>query len=217
MAGKRSSKPPPAKTAALIQQETSPFSALALQSSFQDAFSKVATIIGFAAGLASAVDIVLHSNNRCSGGVLRRCNGINPGSCCGDDRPSFSIGFLKRRTASCFGYTDTGCRTQVVRINSNNNEDVCMRRGDGGRIQSGRWQPLSAARRGLDARDAEVCAAGQEPDGKCESPVRPDELELADGSKFDLKGLDDAKYNQLTSTSESVPEEFESLRITASQ
>ncbi|KAK2772063.1 hypothetical protein CKAH01_14068 [Colletotrichum kahawae] len=124
------------------------------------------------------------------------------------------------------GAAGSGCANLVVAQNGNPNH--CMSRADGGTFTGAQWGEPTLRRR---APEVEQCPAGE---GKCNEKARPDTVMIADGTEYDVQGLDEAKYDQLVrfkfkyhpsldhveaalsetfAVAEDVSEEFQSLRI----
>ncbi|KAK2028133.1 hypothetical protein LX32DRAFT_640270 [Colletotrichum zoysiae] len=187
-------------------------------------FSHIAAIIGFAASLTSAVDIHYYRDSHSCSGARTSCTNIGSNVCCtrtaGGGVPARSILFTAGSgTVQVRGYggaAGSGCANPVVRQNAL--LPHCMSRADSGTFTGAGWGPATLRRR---APEAQECPAGEE--SKCRETVRPNTVTVADGTEYDVQGLDEAKYNEFVdaalsetfASANDVPEEFKSLRIVA--
>ncbi|KAK2037494.1 hypothetical protein LZ31DRAFT_636021 [Colletotrichum somersetense] len=202
-------------------------------------FSHFTAIIGFAASLASAVDIYFYRDSNSCSGARTSCPNIGSNTCCGGG-PARSILFTAGsgtvRTAQVYGYrgaSGSGCASLILPQNAR--LPHCMSRADSGTFTGARWGSATLRRR---APEAQQCPAGEQ--SKCRETVRPNTVTVADGTEYDVQGLDEAKYNELFyfdpetylanqivissidaalsetfASANDVPEEFKSLRIVA--
>ncbi|KAI8302258.1 hypothetical protein K4K59_000596 [Colletotrichum sp. SAR11_240] len=189
-------------------------------------FTQITAILGFAIGLASAVDIHYYVNANSCSGARTSCTNIGSNVCClrslNGGTPARSILFTMDRRISVRGYggaAGSGCANLVVAQNGNPNH--CMSRADGGTFTGAQWGEPTLRKR---APEVDQCPAGE---GKCNETVRPDTVMIADGTEYDVQGLDEAKYDELVrfkfcveaalsetfAVAENVPGEFQSLRI----
>lgn len=147
-------------------------------------FSQVAsTMLALGAGVASAVDVRLYYSNNCSGNYLV-CTNLGANSCC--TGTSVSLYWVLNRSVDARGYAGGNCGE--LRSTRRTSTSFCMP-GTGVVYTGSRWVVPSTLR----VRADDVCAAA----GKCDSSQKPDTLVLADGSKFKVSDLDDAKLEQL--------------------
>ncbi|KAL8420487.1 hypothetical protein RB594_003322 [Gaeumannomyces avenae] len=148
-------------------------------------FSQVtSTMLALGAGLASAVDVRLYYSNDCSGNYLV-CSNLGANVCC--TGTSVSLYWVVNRSLDARGFAGGNCGE--LRSARRTSSSFCMP-GTGVVYTGGRWVVPASLR----VRDQDVCAAGV---GKCDAVQKPDTLVLADGSKFKVVDLDNAKIEQL--------------------
>ncbi|KAJ3961554.1 hypothetical protein N0V92_001755 [Colletotrichum tropicale] len=185
-------------------------------------FTQVTAILGFAIGLASAVDIHYYVNANSCSGARTSCTNIGSNVCClrslNGGTPARSILFTMDRRISVRGYGAAAPTSSSRRTATPNH---CMSRADGGTFTGAQWGEPTLRKR---APEVDQCPAGE---GKCNETVRPDTVMIADGTEYDVQGLDEAIYDELVrfkfcveaalsetfAVAENVPEEFQSLRI----
>ncbi|KAF5023279.1 hypothetical protein F66182_4660 [Fusarium sp. NRRL 66182] len=155
----------------------------------------------------SAVDCYLHTNNNCGGASLR-CNGINPNTCCGVDgsSPYQSVairGIPLGWNLQLRGYANGRCST-LQTISGNNGNDWICNRSNGFRYTGCGYNFVGRKR--------------DDPVSKSEC-TRPNVLELADGTEYDLTSLDQDDFYKLIELSANakkpadVPEQLQALEI----
>ncbi|KAG8162009.1 hypothetical protein KVR01_007774 [Diaporthe batatas] len=131
----------------------------------------------------SAVDLYFHSNNDCGGsGVI--CRDANPNWCCSGTGRSVAVrGIPSGWALQCRGYSGAGCSTLMTISGNNGNPWICNR--SNGFQYTGVGYNFVGRKR--DESDPEY------DDSNCQ---RADVLVLADGTEYDLAGLEEDVYQQ---------------------
>ncbi|KAI0469795.1 hypothetical protein GGR56DRAFT_668436 [Xylariaceae sp. FL0804] len=159
----------------------------------------------------SALDIYLHQNNNCGDSSLR-CNEASPGYCCGTSSnvsPYESVtlrGIESGWNLQLTGY-DGGVCTNVQTTSGNNGNPWICNRSNGFKYTGAQYAFVGSTKRGAAAT------------GSNSACRRPNALVLADGTEYDLSGLDDDDFENLVTLSlnatshADVPQQLQSLII----
>ncbi|KAI1854676.1 hypothetical protein JX265_002316 [Neoarthrinium moseri] len=140
-------------------------------------------LLGLAA-TASAIDAYFHLGGDCDGPATL-CKDLNPGVCC-TSSGSNTVGYRGIPTdwrLSMTAYFGGGCSIVAYTNPAVNTNYVCIRPFSGD-------PPFTGTRYFFDSKKR----AEDEP---CTSTQKPDELILADGTRYNIAGLEDNVLNQL--------------------
>lgn len=173
-------------------------------------------LLGLAAS-ASAIDAALRVRGNCdsrSGG--HTCVNLNPNTCCGVPSGSYSSLVIYAVPREWFieirGHEGGNCGRVKTVDTINGDTEKCLNNGP---YTGAGYSFLSRKRGGEQVRE-DVCAAA----GNCLS-VKPDQLFLADGQKYNIKDMDAGLYEELNGLMENgatvaeIPEVFKPFEIPA--
>lgn len=152
-----------------------------------------AIILGLAATV-SAIDMYgSRSNEQCKGGDYIVCQNVNPNDCCirASGNIFRSIGWRAIPTSwliSGNAYTGGDC-SNIQYVAASNGADVLC--AGGFNYSGGKYQVVGKKRSVI----GDVCPAA----GGCGSVKRGDVMAFADGTTYDLTGLDDALQAEMLS------------------
>ncbi|KAI1843954.1 hypothetical protein JX265_013430 [Neoarthrinium moseri] len=140
----------------------------------------------------SAIDIRLYTNGNNCGGANFFSQNANPDFCCSgvDINVYPSVGFHAIPTdwvLQCHGHANGRCNDLRQVLTARNTQDVCLTSG-----------PFSGGGYGFTSRKrlngaTEACATTE----GCTKHVKPDMLELEDGTLYRIAGIDDASLTEL--------------------
>lgn len=150
---------------------------------------QITTILGLAS-LSQAVNLRFYYSNNCSGNNVV-CSNIARNTCCNGN--GISVFFGLNRAVEGRVYDRGGCnRLRGVRT-SVGSTSFCLRQGND--VMTGaQWRPPPSLRLAAVPEQPEACPAGGD---KCESWARPDVLGLADGTEYEIGGLEEAQYEKM--------------------
>ncbi|KAI6251961.1 hypothetical protein MCOR19_011406 [Pyricularia oryzae] len=172
-------------------------------------FPTILVTLAAAVSTTSAINVRSHSGNTCNG-EWSQCSNI-------------AIAYTARIRGEA--YRDSGCSTFAGSELSRGADWICIPYTSArpGRRTGGRWYNSSTRRRSVGALegddDNKTCPAEQYvEEGECRTNVKPDLFGLADGTTFNITGLDEDKVMELeklagTGTAiDAMPAEFQALR-----
>ncbi|TLS26933.1 hypothetical protein PpBr36_04849 [Pyricularia pennisetigena] len=210
-------------------------------------FPSILATLAVAVSTTSAINVRSHTGNSCSG-EWSQCNNIAAGRCCRFSSslrknsisiteacipappllPPFPRLFtafnpLISYTARIRGeaYRDDGCSTFAGSELSRGANWICIPYTNArpGRRTGGRWYNSSTRRRSNVIEEDKTCPAEQYvEEGECTTYVMPDVFGLADGTTFNITGLDVEKVEELEKLAvsgaaiDAMPAEFQALR-----
>lgn len=151
-------------------------------------------LLGLVASV-SAIDAYFHLGQNCDGPRIL-CTNLNPGVCC-TASASNTVGYRGIPTdwvITAEAFTGGGCKNFSARGRAQNTNFICIYPAPGGGPFTGtKYSFTSRKRDGVEG----TCAAAEEAAGKCSSSQKPNELHLADGTKYNIVDLEQDLLEEL--------------------
>ncbi|KAL2059975.1 hypothetical protein VTL71DRAFT_9797 [Oculimacula yallundae] len=181
-------------------------------------------LLSVSASLVGAIDIYLYDAQHSCSGAAFVCTNVNPNQCCGNDsNDHHSLAFRAKPrewNLEVRGHSNGNCRDLTLRGQSGTGStDTCLTFSNPNSQPIGSFSGAGYSFWNRRRTTAEGLSNCHTESPTCGGLQRPDRLDLADGTKYNITGLTDAERLELRSavttkvTAAEIPTKFDHFKI----